>query len=131
MIHSAKLDMEQFIESDSRDKPIELDLFSYWADHGYPVESIEEAHAVVNEKSEGENTAHIVVKIETLSKPLELADVAADQMTMWACDCKDYQFNQGVDLSERTLDEWGSCKHVQAVSKVEKAKADSNQDTIV
>jgi len=125
MIHTGKLDTEQF-GSDG----VELEVFSYLYDNGYPVDSIEEAHAVVSEKDK-DNTGHIVLKIQTLRKPLKEADATTDQTTKFVCDCKAFQFHHSVDLEERYLSEWDSCKHINAVSKVEKAKADENQDTIV
>jgi hypothetical protein len=124
MIHTGKLDVEQFIED------IEIEVFSYLYDNGYPVDDIEEAHAVVSEKKE-ENTGHIVLRIQTLTKPLNEADATTDQTTKWVCDCKAFQFHHSVDLEERYLSEWDSCKHINAVSKVKKAQADENQDTLL
>jgi len=95
---------------------LELDVFSYFYDHGFPVESIEEAHAVVNEKAEKENTAHLVVKIETLRKPLDIADLAIDGgFKMFACDCRAYQFHHSVDLEDKNITNWGECKHIDEV----------------
>jgi len=125
---SAPLDIEQFVG----DSPLfELEVFSYFYENGYPVESIEEAYTVIHEKTDDENTSHIVLKVETLSKPIDVADVAVDSVTKYCCDCKAYQFHHSVDLEERYLSEWGACKHIKSVSREEKAKADDNQDTII
>jgi hypothetical protein len=127
---SAPLDVDQLTTAKDSDRPIELSVFAYWADHGFPVEAINEAYSVINRKVDGENTAHVVLNVDTLSKPINRADVAVDQMTKWCCDCRDYQYNRGVDLTERTLTEWEPCKHIQACSKAAKAKADDNQQTL-
>ncbi len=131
MIHTAELDLNQLGIDDATEKPIQLGVFNYWASHGYPVESILEAHTVVHSKDTSENTGHIVLKIETLERPLDVADLVEDKTEMWVCDCRDFQYNQSVDLSERWLTEWGICKHCLSVSREERAKADENQDTIV
>jgi hypothetical protein len=130
MIHTADLDLEQLASTEGQHKPIELDVWSYWYENGYPVESIVEAHSVVNQKPDAENTGHIVVKVETLSKPLNRADVVDDTVNVLCCDCRDYQFNKGVDLEQESVTDWGHCKHIASVSKHIKAQNDENQDTL-
>lgn len=131
MIHTAEIDLDQLAESDAHSKPIELDVWAYWYENGYPVESVLEAHSAVNAKQDDDNTGHIVVKVETLSKPLNRADVVEDTVAIWSCDCRDYQFNQSVDLEETSVTEWSHCKHIIAVDRTLKAANDENQDTIV
>jgi len=126
---TAPLDTSQFLNADG-DKPFELEVWSYWYDGGYPVESVVEAYTVIHEKTDDENTSHIVAKVETLSKPLDVADVAVDSTEKWVCDCKAYQFHHSVDLEKRFLSEWDPCKHVKAVSREERAKSDNNQRTL-
>jgi len=105
----------------------EIDVVSYLSTHGYPIDDILEAYAVVSVKTEIENSGHLVLKVQTLSKPIDEADAIDDQMIQWLCDCRDFQFNQSVDLDERKLREWGSCKHIQEVSKPQRAAEDRNQ----
>jgi hypothetical protein len=127
---SAPLDVDQLTTAKDEDRPIELNVWGLWADHGYPVERINEAHTVINEKEDAENTSHVVLNVATLSKPMDKADAVADKTDLWCCDCRDYQFNRGVDLQERTLTEWDTCKHIQEISKVARAKQDKNQQTL-
>jgi len=120
MLHSGEIDTKQMHDC-------EIDVVSYLSTHGYPIDDILEAHAVVSVKTETENSGHLVLKVQTLSKPIDEADAVNDQMTQWLCDCRDFQFNRSVDLDERKLREWGSCKHIQEVSKSQRAAEDRNQ----
>jgi len=108
----------------------ELDVFNYLRTNGYPIDDILEGHAVVSVKRQAENTGHLVLKIQTLSKPIDEADAIEDQTTEWVCDCKDYQFNQSVDLEKKRLANWGMCKHIRGVNKSVKAEADNKQNTL-
>jgi len=120
MLHSGEIDTEQMHDC-------EIDVVSYLSTHGYPIDDILEAYAVVSVKTEAENAGHLVIKVQTLSKPIDEADAVDDQMVQWLCDCRDFQFNRSVDLGERKLREWGSCKHIQEVSKSQRAAEDRNQ----
>lgn len=128
---SAPLDVDQFQTVKGGERVFELAVWSYWYDNGYPVESIEEAHTVIHEKDDEENSSHIVCKVQTLEVPINVADVVADQTTKWVCDCKRFQYQEGVDLEERRLTDWGNCHHIQAVSRTARANADEDQDTLV
>jgi len=130
MIHTAQLDLENFGSDDDTDKPVWFDVWNYWNAHGYPIESIKEAHSVVHEKPNGENTAHVVVKVETLNKPLNRADVAVDTIDLWACDCGRFQFHESVDLEDYKLPEWGNCHHIEACEKSVRAANDEQQETL-
>jgi hypothetical protein len=125
MIHSAKLDMERFTETPE----IEFDVFSYFYDHGYPVD-IEQLYNVVNQKPQEENSGYLVAEITTTQVPLDEADVASDEITKLTCSCPAYQYQAGVDLSDATIDDWKHCKHCEAVDPVAKAKADDNQTSL-
>lgn len=130
MIHTAELDLDQLASTEGSHKPIELEVWSYWYESGFPVESIVEAHSAVNQKPDSENTGHIVVKVETLSKPLNRADVVEDKTTVWCCDCKGFQFHYSVDLAHKSITQWGACPHIEAVEKGIRAKNDENQETL-
>lgn len=131
MIHAAPLDLDNLAESDDTSLAVNLDVFSYWYENGYPVDGIVEAYCVVNVKRDNENTGHTVLKVETLSKPLDKADVVADQTEVWACDCKGYQHHYSVDLEDTPVTEWDACPHIEACDKSAKAKNDDNQDTLL
>jgi len=74
MLHSGEIDTEQMQDA-------ELDVSSYLKTSGYPIDDIIEAYAVVSVKNQSENTGHIVLKIQTLSKPIDEADAVEDQTT--------------------------------------------------
>lgn len=126
-IHTAELDLEQFSTETEESNLLTLDVWSYWHDNGYPVESILEAHSALSQKATEENTGHIVLKVESLSKPLNRADVVEDSISVWCCDCKGYQYHYSVDLEQQGITDWKSCPHIKAVSKAERAKADDQQ----
>lgn len=128
MIVTGQLDVDQFTPAEGQG--VELDVFSYFVENGYPVEEILEAHSVVNQKPDDENSGHIVLKVKTLSKPLSEADAVSDELHRWVCSCKAFQFHHSVDLQERRLGEWEHCKHIQSVAKSVKAIEDKNQETL-
>jgi hypothetical protein len=123
MLHSGEIDTEQMHDC-------EIDVVSYLSTYGYPIDDILEAYAVVSVKTEAENTGHLVIKVQTLSKPIDEADAVDDQMVQWLCDCRDFQFNRSVDLEKKRLADWGRCKHIQEVNKSAKAEADNKQNTL-
>jgi len=99
-------------------------------DNGYPVDQIVETHTVKREDSE---TAHLVLKIETLSKPPTHpdSDVVADTMTLWVCDCWAWR-GSSADVSEgQPLTECGTCPHTEAVDKSVRAANDESQEQLV
>ena len=124
MIHTAELDLSRFPEVD-----VEFDVFSYFYDHGYPV-TIDRLYSVVNQKPQEENSGYLVAEITTTQVPLDEADVASDEISKLACSCPAYQYQAGVDLSEATINEWGTCKHIDKVDPTAKAKSDDLQDTL-
>lgn len=123
MLHAGEIDTEQMTDA-------ELDVCSYIKTNGYPVDDILEAYAVISVKKDTDNAGHLVLKIQTLSKPIDQADAVVDQTVKWICDCKDYQFNKWVDLGKKELADWGSCKHIREVSKSAKAEQDKQQHTL-
>jgi hypothetical protein len=132
MIHTAELDLEQFGQGDVEGRPEQfwLDVFNYWVDNGYPIDSLLEAYSVVHKKQDSEDTAHVVLEVQTLSKPKDMADIVADETTMYACDCKGYQYHYYVDLDEKRLLDWGYCPHIDAVDPTVKAENDESQQTL-
>lgn len=131
MIHTAKLDLEQFQDKpDSAELPIEFDVWSYWYSCGYPVDDIVDAYCAVHTKQDDEDSSHIILKVQTLSKPLDRADVISDSTTLWTCDCKAYAYHEKVDLEETPITEWGYCKHIESVEPSIKAQGDENQESL-
>jgi hypothetical protein len=110
---------------------VPLEVLSYWTDNGYPVNDIVEAHTVVSHKQEKEADGYLVLKVETLERPLSEADVVEDQTTEWVCSCPAFSFHHNVDLENRRLAEWEPCKHCRKVmDKSRRAKNDENQSTL-
>lgn len=130
MIHTAQLDLSQFGSDDDTHKPVWLDVWNYWNTHGYPIESIVEAHTAIHKKPDDEDTSHVVLKVETLSKPLDEADVAADTIQKYACDCKGFEYHYSTDLAENRIAEWGVCPHIESVDPTIKAKSDDAQTSL-
>lgn len=124
MIHTGQLDTERLTDTPP------LEVVGYWVDNGYPVNGLVEAHTAVSRKKDSDDTGHIVMKIETLERPLSEADVVKDQTTEWVCSCPAYQYHCNVDLTNKRLSEWRPCKHIKAIAKAEKAKADENQRSL-
>jgi hypothetical protein len=124
MIHTAELSLDRFPEVD-----VEFEVFSYLYDHGYPVD-IDGLYSVVNQKPQEENSGYLVAEITTTQVPLDEADVASDEIGMLACSCPAYQYQAGVDLSETTVDEWGTCKHIDSVDPTAKAVKSESQTTL-
>ena len=104
---------------------IEPEYLDYLRTNDYSVLELLEAHAVPSNSRE---LMHVVTKIETYEKPESDSDldIVADTVQIWVCSCEDFQYNQSADVSESMAkpSQCGQCKHIRAVSKVEKAKAD-------
>lgn len=111
---SAPLDLEQF-QADSHTHPVHLEVWSYWYEHGYPVDELTDAYSVIHVKEGVENSSHVVCRVQSLEMPLDEADAAVDDTVVYSCDCRDYQYNRGVDLEEERLPEWGDCIHIEEV----------------
>ncbi len=99
---------------------------------GHNCERLENAVAY-NRKQDSEDSAYLLTKIETTRVPTAKADYAVDKITMWVCNCHDMQYNKLKPFlkGEITLDEVGGCKHVKAHDKVERAKQDDQQETLL
>jgi len=110
---------------------------------GYkPVETIEgQGHncerltnaVAYNRKQDSEDSAYLLTKVETTRVPTAQADYAVDKIELWCCNCPSFQYQSLKPFlnGEQTLDEIRTCKHVKAHNKVERAKQDEQQDTIV
>jgi len=78
MLHSGEIDTEQMQDA-------ELDVTSYLRTNGYPINDMIAAYAVVSAKNQTKDTGHLVLKIQTLSKPIDEADAIKDQTIKWIC----------------------------------------------
>lgn len=122
MIHTAPLDQSQVVESE-----FITESETYLYEQGYRTDTVG-FHLAINQKPDSENSGYVVKTIETTAVPFEEADVIEDTITIHLCSCPAYRYQEGIrDLSERRTLEWDTCKHVEAVSKVAKAKADNQQ----
>jgi len=95
----------------------------------YVIDSINEAHTV---KTEGSDTAHIVFNVTTYDyrRNDPRLDAVEHQLDMWVCDCWDYR-SGFPDLREDTRpSDYTGCKHIDDVSKVQRAKRDEDQRTL-
>jgi len=96
----------------------------------YAIDDVVESHVV---KRDSSDTAHIVFKIETYDfrRKDPRLDAVEDQIDIWVCDCADFTYRRFPDLTEdRRPSDYTPCVHIKEVSKVEKASADENQETL-
>jgi len=110
---------------------VEPSYVEYLRENGHTIEEVNESHSVPSNSRE---MGHIVMNITTYLYPKDsaLLDLAEHDIQLWVCDCWDYR-NTSVDVAEdvsNTPDQCGTCRHIQSVSKVQKAKADEKQDTL-
>jgi len=108
---------------------LEPSYLQYLRENGHPIDELQEVHTVPSESEKGK--AHLVVKVETTELPTDHqeADVVADAMDLWACDCWSYRTSTN-DVAEGEYPPEGSCKHVLQVSREERAKNDEQQETL-
>jgi hypothetical protein len=96
---------------------------------GYAIDGVNEAHTV---KTEDSDTAHIVFNVTTYDyrRTDPRLDAVEHQINLWICDC--WAYRSGFpDLREDTRpSDYTPCKHIKAISKVERAKNDKNQETL-
>lgn len=113
--------------TDAGEANIEPAYLNFLRDNGYSVDELLEAHAVKRSESE---VAHLVLKVQTYSKPMshpEL-DLTEDRISLYCCDCSDFRYRKAADVSDGVSPtECGPCAHIKSVSKVENAKADDSQ----
>lgn len=122
MIHTAPLDTSRVVESE-----FITESETYLNEQGYQTDTVG-YYCVVNQKPEESNSGYIVKEVKTTAVPFEQADVVEDTIRIYLCSCPAYRYQEGIrDLSERRTLEYDSCKHVEACSKVEKAKVDDTQ----
>jgi len=117
------------VDQETQTLRIEPQYVEYLREHNYTIESLNEVHAVKSESDP--ESGYLVVSITTYEKPKDSPklDAVADEMDLWVCSCWSYRTNSN-DVSEGITKPGGSCKHVRAVSKTEKAKADEAQSEL-
>jgi len=121
--------------SSDADKPaadgalvIRLSCMRWLQEAGYPVEDITDIHQNVSVKADGEDSAHLVCKIETLSRPLPEADAAADGYTFWACSCPGFHYHRFPSLDEgESIEGVGECTHIETVRQSNRDVAGEGQ----
>lgn len=108
---------------------IEPGYLEYLRGHGHNIETLNEAHTVKRKDSE---TAHLVLNVTVTTKPTTASDfdAVADKTDLWCCDCWSWRSSSADIANGEDISSCGTCPHVTAVSKVEKANADPQQDTL-
>lgn len=104
----------------------------YLRTQGYTIESIVESH---REESQSRDGCHMVLKIETYLYPVNhpRLDYEQHRITLWVCSCEGFTYQYAADVSTADIrpTDCDSCPHIERVSKVERAKADDNQETLI
>jgi len=113
------------------DGTISLDIsyLTYLSSNGYTIDSIQELHQVQRSR---DKDPHMVAKVVTYDKPKDHPnlDYVADKMELWICDCWAFR-NDSADVgADAKPSDCGTCPHIQAVSKTERAEADDSQATL-
>ena len=128
MIHTAKIDASNIVENS-----VITETESYLNEHGFNITD-GEYYSCVNQKPEGENSGYLIKSAETTRVPFEQADIVSDTIEIYLCSCGAYRYRDGVkDLEQSGNLDWEPCKHIKALKdyRVERAKADDNQHTLV
>ena len=109
----------------------EPEYVKFLRSQGYPIDDVKDVRLV---ESDSRDMAHVVMTVVTTDKPKghPALDVVEDETTLRVCSCEDFRYNRTVDVSEKTLADGntGRCKHVKEAYRVEKAKADDQQETL-
>jgi len=97
------------------------ECFEWMRDAGHPVESIENVYNGVSVKERQDNAGYLVMEIETLEYPIDIADAAEDGVTLWVCSCPDYHYRRFPNLSDgERPSEAGECSHIEKVRRKER-----------
>lgn len=124
--------------SNDADKPaadgalvLRLACMRWLQEANYPVENITDIHQNVSVKRDGEDAAHVVCRIETLSRPIEDADVVEDGYEFWACSCKGFHYHKFPRLDEgESIESVGECTHIESVRRSCRGVAGRGQETL-
>ena len=121
--------LETSVNDETGELVIEPQYVKFLRANDYTIESINEVHTVESESEP--DKAYLVVNITTYDYPKDHPelDVVEHERDVWACSCWSYRQNSN-DVSNGLVKPDGSCKHVNQVSKVKRAKNDNNQDTL-
>lgn len=110
---------------------VEPSYVGFLRSQGYNIDAVSDVQIV---PSESRDVAHVVMRVTTTDKPPGHpdSDIVADKTEIAVCSCENYQYQQSVDVSKKTLSEGsiGSCKHLRQSYREQKAKADPNQQAI-
>jgi len=125
---AAPVDMDRYAEFDPTS---EAEVFV--SDNGFKPD-FEEYWVVITMDSTRDYSSNHVCKGRCLSKPFDEADAAADEITLWACSCEDYQWNRMADLHQgETPTEIGTCKHIEKVQRKTRSERelDDQQEALI
>lgn len=110
----------------------EPQIIQYLRQNGYTIEEVVEAHTVPSDSDP--ELVHDVLLIHTYEWPTNhpKLDYEAHQIAVFTCDCWAYR-SESPDISEPevTPDMLPTCKHIKGISKVERAKDDNQQTTLL
>jgi len=113
--------------NESEEVVVEPSYLEYLREHGFVIESVDDARTVASSSGE---TDHIIYEVTTYTRPRDHPelDYAADEITIRVCDCWSYRTN--ANDVEETIRPGGSCKHITNEFMAEKAKNDKSQQTL-
>lgn len=104
-------------------------FFEFLRDSGRPIEDIKTVYNGVSLKEDGDK-GYIVCEIETLEYPLDMADAAEDQVSVWCCSCPDYTYRRSPDLRENERpSQADECVHIKKCKRKERQAVDDESQT--
>ena len=110
----------------------EPQIIQYLRQNGYTIEEVLEAHTVPSNSNP--ELVHDVLLISTYEWPTNhpKLDYEAHRIEVWCCDCWNYR-SESPDIAQTdvTPDMLPACKHIKQCSKVQKAKEDNQQSTLL
>ena len=121
--------LETSVNDETGELVIEPQYIQYLREHNFTIEELNAVHTVESESEP--DKAYLVVNITTYDHPKDHPelDVVEHERDVWACSCWSFRQNSN-DVSNGLVKPDGSCKHVERVSKVKRAKNDKAQNTL-
>jgi len=108
---------------------IEPSYVGYLRSHGYAVDGVKDVRAI-----DGSDDDHLVCKVKTYLYPQNdgRLDIATHGVWLPTCSCWGFRQSSADVSNPDTMPVDGeTCPHIKAAYKVEKAKADDSQETLV
>ena len=103
-------------------------FFEFLRDAGHPVEDVKTVYNGVSLKEDG-NKGYLVMEIETLDYPVDIADAVEDKVSVWCCSCPGFTYHRSPDLRENERpSEAGECSHITRVKRKERDPVEGQTD---